>query len=571
MKKLKLKNDKRRILLFTIISTFAVLTLLGFYMMLNETKFVDNAITMYVSGSEEPIALYDNNFKKIKEIYRGIKVKSYADKTSDNQNNKYVKINYGGNIFYINENNLVNDKKDVIIEKTIYVRTPSTLYKQAESGEILSLAKKGDELQILGYDEVDETGKVKMYKVKSGDLEGYIYQKYILLNKEEALKNYDPEKYYNVHSNRGNRFNGGHAGNLDYYPVTKPIFKDNVMPQKVYALYLNGGRNTINNIDAYIEYAKTTKINAFVVDIFDDTPGYKSKVFEQYSITNYNKANNSMESYKGAISKIKKAGFYVIGRITTFKDKNYCVDNPNDAILNIQTNAPYLHDDTYWPSPYQRSVWEFKVNLAKEAVTEMGFNEIQFDYVRFPDRTGDAEKSGVMDFRNEYGEEKAQAIQRFLMYATDEIHKLNAYVSVDVFGESAYTYVTAYGQYWAAISNVVDVISGMPYPDHFNKYEFGFKDPVWTIPYELLNHWASKYVVKRQQEIPTPAITRTWIQVNDVPNYKHLGGYIYGVAQIDAQIRGIVDAGLNGGYMTWLSNSSLERYKSQKEVYDKEY
>ena len=52
-----------------------------------------------------------------------------------------------------------------------------------------------------------------------------------------------------------------------------------------------------------------------------------------------------------------------------------------------------------------------------------------------------------MDFRNEYDEEKAQAIQRFVMYATDELHKLNVYVSVDVFGESAYTYVTAYGQY----------------------------------------------------------------------------------------------------------------------------
>jgi hypothetical protein len=226
-----------------------------------------------------------------------------------------------------------------------------------------------------------------------------------------------------------------------------------------------------------------------------------------------------------------------------------------------------LHNNTYWPSPYRRSVWEYNVNLAKEAVSVMGFNEIQFDYVRFPDRTGDAEKSGIMDFRNDYNEEKAGSIQRFIMYAADEIHKLNAYISVDVFGESAYTYVTAYGQYWPAISNVVDVISGMPYPDHFNKYEFDFKVPVWTTPYELLNHWASKYVIERQLEIPTPAIVRTWIAVYDAKG----GSYPYSVNEIDAEIRGLVDAGLTSGYMTWLSYSSLDRYKSQKSVYDKEY
>ena len=97
------------------------------------------------------------------------------------------------------------------------------------------------------------------------------------------------------------------------------------------------------------------------------------------------------------------------------------------------------------------------------------------------------------------------------MYATDEIHKYNAYVSVDVFGESANSYVTAYGQYWPAISNIVDVISAMPYPDHFDTYAYGSKVPVWTEPYELLKAWG-KTVVTRQSEIPTPAVVRTWIQ-----------------------------------------------------------
>ena len=545
--------------------------LCGIYISLNFERTTKETIK-YISSNIEIVSLYDSNLKETNKIYRGQKVITYNELLEDKDKTKYVKIKHDGKTLFIKENNLVEDEKNVIKEEKVYVRTPTSLYKNLSTGEILSLAKKGDELEVLDYDKINNDGKVNAYKVKFGEDAGYVYQKYVLLEKDKSLENYEPTKYYDIHNNRGNRFGGGFAGNLDYYPVSKPVFTENTMPAKVYALYLNSGSNILSNVDAFIEYAKTTKINAFVVDIKDDTSmGYKSKVLESYSPTNYKNGNNSFESYKTAIKKIKDAGFYVIGRITAFKDKNYCLDNPDDAILNTQTNQPFLHNNTYWPSPYQRTVWEYNVNLAKEAVIEMGFNEIQFDYVRFPDRTGEAEKSGIMNFRNDYSEEKAQAIQRFVMYATDEIHKLNAYVSVDVFGESAYTYVTAYGQYWAAISNVVDVISGMPYPDHFNKYEFNFKVPVWTAPYELINYWGSKYVIQRQQEIPTPAIVRTWVQTYDVPNYKHAGGYPYGTMEIDAQIRGLVDAGLTGGYMTWLSYSSLERYKNQKEVYDKEY
>ena len=88
----------------------------------------------------------------------------------------------------------------------------------------------------------------------------------------------------------------------------------------------------------------------------------------------------------------------------------------------------------FWPTPYSREAWQYKVDLAVEAVELMGFHEIQFDYVRFPDNTGRYERAGTVDFRNTYGETKAQAIQRFLMYATDILHEHGAYVSADVYG-----------------------------------------------------------------------------------------------------------------------------------------
>ena len=248
------------------------------------------------------------------------------------------------------------------------------------------------------------------------------------------------------------------------------------MPDKVYALYLNGTKEVLSKVDQYIALAKDTKINAFVVDIKDnESPRYASEIMKAYSKTNYEHASNSVSEYQSAISKLKDAGFYVIGRITVFKDKYYADDNPDTAIGDTRTGQPFYYSKTYWPSPFSRKVWEFNVNLAKEAVSLMKFNEIQFDYVRFPDRALSYEKQGIMDFKNTYNESKAQAVQQFLMYACDELHKLNVYVSADVFGESAHNYVTAYGQYWPAISNVVDVISAMPYPDHFNQYEYGFK------------------------------------------------------------------------------------------------
>jgi hypothetical protein len=270
--------------------------------------------------------------------------------------------------------------------------------------------------------------------------------------------------------------------------------------------------------------------------------------------TAYRNAHHSVETYKAAIQKIKDAGYYVIGRITTFNDSFYVKDHPEVAISGTSGSALKLSGE-YWPSAFSRTAWQYKVDLAVEAVELMGFNEIQFDYVRFPDSTWSYDKAGTIDYHNTYGESKAQAIQRFLMYATDILHEKGAYVSADVYGESAFTYVTAYGQYWPAISNVVDAISGMPYPDHFSAS--GDYKP-WLHPYETLYNWGCS-VAKRQTETATPAAVRTWIQAYNAIRSPY---NTYGPTEVAAQIRGLRDSGCTGGYMTWNGNASLEKYRS---------
>ena len=559
----KRKVNKARVLIF--ILGVLIVSFIIFLLLKGINKVVIKQNYKYLANNQSEITLYTLDYNETLQIARGTKVEIIESIT--NENKEYYKIKYNNTEYLVFKENVVNSEDDIILEKEMYVRTPITIYESEESIKILGMAKKGEKLDIVGYNKVNEDGSINMYKIKYNDIEGYVYGKYLVNNKELSLVNYDEDGNYQIHKKRGDSFGGGDAGNLDYYPYEKAKFENNVMPDEVRALYLNSG--VVSNVDAYIKIAKNSGINAFVVDIKDNTsPAYPAKAMQEYSITNYNKAINSYETYKKAIKKLKDEGFYVIGRITVFKDSYYAKDHPEDTIKDNNTNSSYNHDGSYWPSAFKRNVWEYNVKLAIESVQEMGFNEIQFDYVRFPDRTGNLEKKGVINFGNVYKEDKAQAIQQFVMYACDEIHKHNAYVSIDVFGESAHNYVTAYGQYWAAISNVADVISGMPYPDHFSAHEYGFNEVVWTIPYKLLNLWGNNFVMKRQKEIPTPAIVRTWIQTYDT--YKN-PKVIYDSYMIKEEIKGLYDAGLKGGFMTWNGSSNISKYDSVKSAFGGNY
>ena len=518
-----------------------------------------------VASTSLTVPLYDFDYNEIIQIKRGEEVTILKDNIINNEQ-EYSQVKYDKNEYYILSSNLVDDINDAVLEKEMYVRTSVTLYENLESIKIKGLVEKGEKLEVLGFNSINDDGSVDMYKVKYNEQDGYVYGKYLVNNYEESILNYDEEGIYQIHKKRGDSWGGGDAGTLDYYPYEKPKFENNVMPSEVRSLYMDA--SAVYNVDEYIKLAKESGINAIVVDIKDGTVAYPANAMKEYSITNYNRAINSYEEYKNAIKKIKDAGLYVIGRITTFKDSNYATDHPEDTILDTATGKSYNHDGSYWPSAFSRDVWEFNVSLAIESVKEMGFNEIQFDYVRFPDRVQSLEKAGKIDYNNTYNESKSQAIQRFVMYACDEIHKYGAYVSIDVFGEAAHTYVTPYGQYWPAISNVADVISGMPYPDHFGKYDYNFKEPVWTIPYDLLYKWGNEFVVNRQKEIPTPAIVRTWIQAYDAIKDPKV---IYDADMVSKEIQGLYDAGLTGGFITWNGSSSLTKYKEISSAFGKEY
>ena len=480
----------------------------------------------------------------------------------------YLPSKMGKSRFYIAESSLVQTLRESVMEKELFVQTSASIVDDTLSSHISGFAKKGNKVQVLDFDKIQPDGRIRRYQVQAGKQQGWIFGKYLVGSAEEAAERFD--MFDDAHKAVKNSFKGGEAIGCEFRPYDKPVFADNPMPNPVNAFYLTISPAGLKHIDEYIALADSTKINAFVIDIKDnECPGYKAEAMEKYSPTNYKWAGANKEKlYKEAIDKLHKRGYYVIGRITCFKDSYYAKDHPGSSICEKATGKPFLHNKSYWPSAYNRDVWQFNVELAKESVRKFGLNEVNFDYVRFPDKMISIDEQ--MDYRNRYGESKVQAIQNFVRYACDELHSLGVYVSIDVFGESANPgYTTAYGQYWPAVSTIADAICAMPYPDHFADHYYGISKP-WNHPYEILKAWG-KRVQGRQAVTASPAIVRTWIQAYHVMRWVDPHGIDNNSNFIEREIRGLYDAGLTGGYCTWLASGNISVYRSQKDAYMLDY
>ena len=559
---MKKRRKKRRLRLGRILIALIILAILlsiGYFIIKGLNKIVVTSKTMFVSGTTSSVISFklddEDNLKEDEKLIRGIKVKSLNNKLTKDDI-EYTEIEYNKEKYYVNSNNLVSNENEVVQEKEKYVRTSSTIYENDKDTKIKSFVKKGNKLDIVGYNKLLEDGTVEMYNINYGEISGWVYSKYLVDTEDEANANYNENSVYDTHKDRkySRELYGGNASNLDYYPYEKPDFENNKLIKEAKAMYLNA--TTISSIDSYLNIAKNNGVNAIVVDIKDGAMAYPSEVSKEVSMTAYESALNSFEDYKNAIQKIKDAGIYAIGRIVVFNDTHYGKDHPEDCISSTASNQ-------LWPSAFSRGAWEYNVNLAIEAVNEIGFNEIQFDYVRFPEQAYNMSISGKSDFKNTYDEEKAQAVQNFLFYAADQIHKTGAYLSVDVFGECSSEYVTSYGQYWPAISNIVDAISSMPYTDHF-----GRTIDTWSNPYQTVYNWA-KGAATRQKEIPTPAVARTWITAYNTPYWNPT--VVYDASKISAQVKALYDSGLNGGFITWNSTSSLSKYEEIKSAFAEDY
>ena len=502
----------------------------------------------YAAAPEASVPVYDGEGAVLGSLTRGTEVHYVlADMDSDGA---YVRVVNGETYVLLEKQHLALRYEDAVQVDTVYALRGMSLLD--ETGAVPGCAvEKGMALTVTGFDGLDDDGAVLRWRVSCDRGEGYIAADNVRMTEEEALARYD-ETLYQLHASRGDSWGGGDAAGLDYYPVEKGPIPGNDMPDEVRALYLNG--SAVQYADSYVQAAEGSGVNAFVVDIVDGTAvSYASPVMQQYSPSAYAAAMDTMEGFRANVQRLKDAGYYLIGRITVFNDAHLAADHPEQVICDLN-GTPLQISHMYWPSAYDRTVWRYKVDLALEAAA-LGFNEIQFDYIRFPDGAYSYEKAGTIDYRNTYGESKAQAVQRFLLYAAERLHSAGYYLSGDVFGECANPYVTACGQYWPAISAAVDAISGMPYPDHYSAQ--GDYKP-WEHPYDTV-HMFGAAAAQRQAETASPAAVRTWIQAYNALWEPY---NTYGEAEVAAEVRALRDTGCTGGFMTWNGGSDINKYRS---------
>jgi hypothetical protein len=171
------------------------------------------------------------------------------------------------------------------------------------------------------------------------------------------------------------------------------------------------------------------------------------------------------------VRQVHAHGAYLIGRVVTFEDPVLSEQRPDLAIHTSDGSIWRNNAGLGWTNPYDRRVWRYNVDLAAAAV-KAGFDEIQFDYVRFP---SDGDLSLIR-----YPGKRTQAmrwtIPAFVQYAGKRLHPLGGRVSVDVFGLSA-TRDLGIGQLPRRVSRYVDAVYPMVYPSHYNPGEYGITDP----------------------------------------------------------------------------------------------
>lgn len=535
------KKTLKRIDLLLLMIVILLITVLA-YRISNKEKLSD----AYLASDTSNVLVYDEDDKEV-SLVRGQLV-SLSDKTKEKNGNEYHKVYLNDTVYYVYKDNLALDRESSVLEKSLYVYRTCSVYQDKDGSKLAGLIERGEKINVIGHSPLKDDGSVDRYQFDGG----YILNKYVTSDKE-LLNISNP-----FSNDTSNPYGAGSASELDYIGNEKVQIEGNVMPDVCKSLYIN--KEAMEDIEDYIELAKRTAVNTFVIDIRDaHIVSYKSDIMKERSISSYDAATFTMEDFKVQLDKVKDAGIYIVGRITVFKDKNFMIDHPEFAIADLDDDGkPFMYGGSYWPSPFVREVWEYNVELAKEAVTKLGFNEIEFDYVRFPEQIDYyADKLNALDLQNKYDETRSEAIQRFLMYAVDELHSVGAYVSADVFGETSNNYVTAYGQYWPAISSVVDVISPMPYPDHFNTHAYNIEEVVWEVPYKLMLAWGKE--AKDMQDITlNKARVRTFIQGYNSINKPFV---VYDNEKLLDQINGLADAGiLDNGYIVWNAGSYIDNY-----------
>jgi hypothetical protein len=301
------------------------------------------------------------------------------------------------------------------------------------------------------------------------------------------------------------------------------------------AVYLNPTMDDGYDLDRLLDLIDRTELNALVIDVKEEG------VYVDTGVDLFHEAGTVVPYYDVAavLAALHAHDVYAIARLVVFKDTPLAEARPDLAVADVATGGPWRDmNGVAWVNPFHEVVWAANIDLAVELVGR-GFDEIQFDYVRFP-TDGDLE---AMDFGRDVTESvRVETIAGFLGEARANVATGGAKVGADVFGFTLILDDIGIGQNVGHIAEVVDYVCPMVYPSHFPQGSIAVAGHPNDFPYETieisLGAGAEKVAGLRGK-------LRPWLQDFSLPGMSD-----YGAAQVRAQIDA-AEANGAAGWMIW--------------------
>lgn len=321
----------------------------------------------------------------------------------------------------------------------------------------------------------------------------------------------------------------------------------------VKGIYVTSNSTQGAKMDELVKFIKDSNLNTMVIDVKDDTGSITMKL----NTGNKQVDKNTLDIVDGKklLKKLHDNNIYPIARIVTFKDTKLANEHPEWTFRNSDGSVWTNGKGDSFVNPFMKEVWKYDIDVAK-AAAKAGFQDIQFDYVRFPEgfeNQADSLTYNKGEYKNSQmssGDQRVDTITKFLEYANKELKPMGVNVSADVFGYSALVEnAPGIGQSFPKISKNVDAISSMIYPSHWSNGDFGLQAPD-TEPYKTVN----RYIQKENSLLDTlgkdKPISRPWIQ-DFTASYLGAGNYIdYDAKAISEEVQALKDNGVNE-FLLW--------------------
>jgi len=326
----------------------------------------------------------------------------------------------------------------------------------------------------------------------------------------------------------------------------------------VKGIYLTSNTVAGPKMQELTDLVNDTALNSMVIDVKEDYGSVTMPLNTDNEMIK-NSTEEVVEDPEGLMTHFEENDIYPIARIVVFKDSRLAKQRPDLSFTEANGEVWQNSAGESFVNPFQKEVWDYNIEIAKEAA-KLGFKEIQFDYVRFP------EGFETMDDQLNYSQgnyqnsdlnnvqRRVQAVTEFVDYAHKELAPYGVDVSVDIFGYTAMVQeAPGIGQSFPKIASNVDVISSMIYPSHWGPGNLGVAKPDLK-PYKTINNYIQMElgVLKDlNNEAPT---TRPWLQ-DFTASYLGTGNYReYGSQEVSAQIKALHDNGVHE-YLLWDSSN----------------